>query len=235
LGFGGLWYGNGFFGGLTMQKQALEEIYRKHHERGNRYGYLYCHGARSPYLKKWIGKGKRVLDLGCRDGMLTQAYAPGNEVLGVDIDQKALELVGKRLGIETKWLDLNAEWPFAAGSFDVVVACEIMEHLYFLDGFLKNVADVLRKGGMFIGSVPNAFRMRNRMKFLFGKEYENDPTHVRQFSAQKLRGVLEGYFSGVEIVPLQGKVLPFLPVSEALPDGLNRLFARDLLWRAIKV
>lgn len=217
-----------------MQKQALEEIYRKHHERGSRYGYLYCHGARSPYLREWIGKGKRVLDLGCRDGMLTQSYAEGNEVLGVDIDQKALELIGKRLGIETKWLDLNAEWPFGKGSFDAVVACEIMEHLFFLDEFLKNVADVLRPGGIFIGSVPNAFRMRNRMKFLFGKEYENDPTHVRQFSAQKLRRVLETYFTEVEIVPLQGKVLPFLPVSPSLPAGLNRLFAKDLLWRGMK-
>src|SRR5579872_6459223 len=171
---------------MFMDKNALETIYRKHHERGSRYGYLYCHGARSPYLKKWIGTGKKVLDLGCRDGMLTQSFAEGNEVLGVDIDQKALELIKKRLKIETKWLDLNSEWPFAKCSFDCIVACEIMEHLYSLDGFLKNVFETLKPGGIFIGSVPNAFRMRNRMKFLFGNEYENDPTHVRQFSHGKL-------------------------------------------------
>lgn len=217
-----------------MQKLALEEVYRKHHERGNRYGYLYCHGARSPYLKKWIGVGKKVLDLGCRDGMLTQSYAEGNEVLGVDIDKKALELIQKRLRIETKWLDLNAEWPFQPQSFDVIVACEIMEHLYFLDGFLKNVFQTLKPGGLFIGSVPNAFRMRNRMKFLFGNEFEKDPTHVRQFSHQKLGQTLSVLFSQCEIVPLQGKVLPFLPVSPSLPNILNRLFAKDLLWRARK-
>lgn len=217
-----------------MNKTALEEVYRKHHERGNRYGYLYCHGARSPYLKKWIGTGKKVLDLGCRDGMLTQSYREGNEVLGVDIDKKALELIQKRLGIETRWLDLNAEWPFNKESFDCIVACEIMEHLYFLDGFLKNVYEALKPGGIFIGSVPNAFRMRNRMKFLFGKEYENDPTHVRQFSCQKLEKTLNSFFSQVEIIPLQGKVLPLLPVSNALPNVLNRLFAKDLLWKASK-
>ena len=217
-----------------MQKTDLEAVYRNHHERGSRYGYLYCHGARSPYLVKWIGKGKKVLDLGCRDGMLTQSYAAGNQVVGVDIDQKALELIRAKLGIETQWLDLNAEWPFQPASFDVIVACEIMEHLYVLDGFLNKVFETLKPGGLFIGSVPNAFRMRNRLKFLTGREFENDQTHVRQFSYHKLESILRKRCSEVEIVPLEGKVLPFLPVSPLLPKALNRLFARDLLWRSVK-
>ncbi len=219
---------------FAMQKTALEEVYRKHHERGSRYGYLYCHGARSPYLKNWIGRGKKVLDLGCRDGMLTQNYAEGNEVLGVDIDQKALDLARQRLSIETRWLDLNAEWPFDPESYDAIVACEIMEHLYFLDGFLKNVFQTLKPGGIFIGSVPNAFRMRNRMKFLFGNEFENDPTHVRLFSYEKIQKVLNPFVSEMEIIPLQGKILPFLPISPLLPNRLNCLFCRDLLWRSVK-
>jgi 2-polyprenyl-3-methyl-5-hydroxy-6-metoxy-1,4-benzoquinol methylase len=215
-----------------MQKQILEDIYRKHHERGNRYGYLYCGGARVPFLKDWVGKGKRVLDLGCRDGMLTQSFARDNEVIGVDIDQNALELVHKRLRIETLWLDLNHEWPFEPGSFDVIVACEIGEHLFYLDLFFKNVQKTLKPGGTFIGSVPNAFRMRNRWKFLMGREYETDPTHVRQFSFGKLEVLLRASFSSVEIVPLEGKVAPFIPVSTKLPQALSRLFAKDLLWRA---
>ena len=215
-----------------MRKSALEEVYRKHHERGNRYGYLYCHGARVPFLKKWIGVGKRVLDLGCRDGMLTEGFVEGNAVLGIDIDQKALELAKERLGIETEWLDLNQEWPFEKESFDVIVACELMEHLFCLDGFVERVERTLKGGGLFIGSVPNAFRMRNRWKFLFGNEYETDPTHVRQFSYERLTKVL-GRFSKVEIVPIEGRVLPFVPVSRA-PERVGRLFAKDLLWCAVK-
>jgi 2-polyprenyl-3-methyl-5-hydroxy-6-metoxy-1,4-benzoquinol methylase len=214
-----------------MQKECLEELYRQHHERGSRYGYLYCHGARVPFLKKWIGTGKKILDLGCRDGMLTAGFAEGNEVLGVDIDRKALQLARNRLGIETLWLDLNQEWPWQEKSFDVIVACEIVEHLFLLDRFLEKVALSLKPGGIFIGSVPNAFRMRNRVKFLFGHEYENDPTHVRQFSWGKLEQTLRLHFKEVEIVPIEGKVLPFLPVSEKVPKGLGRLFAKDLLWK----
>ena len=217
----------------SMQKKALETIYRTHHERGGRYGYLFCQGARGEYLKKWIGQGKKVLDLGCRDGMLTAYYAARNDVLGVDIDQQALILAQTRLGIATKWLDLNAEWPFAPHSFDVIVACEIMEHLFFCDRFISQVIHTLKPGGQFIGSVPNAFRMRNRLKFLFGKPYENDPTHVRQFSYFALQTLLCQQFDAVQIIPLQGKILPCLPVAPFLPHFLNRLFAKDLLWIAL--
>lgn len=218
-----------------MQKESLEEIYQHHHQRGRRYGYLYCHGARIPFLRRWIGQGKRVLDLGCRDGMLTQGYAEGNRVVGADIDQKALALCRERLRIETHWVDLNREWPWEADSFDVVVACEIMEHLFHLPYFLKNVEKTLKRGGLFIGSVPNAFRMRNRWKFLWGREYETDPTHVRQFSYEKLGKTLGEFFPEWTIVPLEGKVLPFLKVSGKMPLSLQKLYAKDLLWRAQKV
>lgn len=212
------------------QKDQLSQLYARHHQRGNRYNYLFCHGARAPYLKKWIGGGKRVLDLGCRDGMLTQAFAEGNVVTGADIDVKALELAKQRLGLETCWVDLNAEWPFPSNAFDVIVACEILEHVFFLDSVLDRICDSLVKGGIFIGSVPNGFRIRNRWKFLWGQEFDKDPTHVRIFSPQKVERMLEARFGAVEIVPIQGKIAPFLPVSPILPNKLNRLFAKDLLW-----
>jgi 2-polyprenyl-3-methyl-5-hydroxy-6-metoxy-1,4-benzoquinol methylase len=215
-----------------MEKIDLEAQYRAHHERGKRYGYLFCHGARGPYLQRWIGTGKRVLDLGCRDGMLTRFFSSGNEVVGADIDRKALDLARQNLGIETRWADLNQEWPFEKESFDVIVACEIVEHLFALDPFIEHVRASLRPGGVFIGSVPNAFRVRNRLKFLAGDEFETDPTHVRMFSYQKLYSLLSRNYPTVEIVPIQGKILPFLKVSSSMPLILNRLFAKDLLWRA---
>ncbi|MBI3900926.1 MAG: class I SAM-dependent methyltransferase [Chlamydiia bacterium] len=213
-------------------KEELSQIYANHHRERGRYNYLFCQGSRVPWIQKWIGKGKRVLDLGCRDGTLTQEFAKGNEVIGVDIDQHALQLVQKRLGIETHWLDLNAEWPFPKGSFDVVICCELLEHLFFPQVTLQKIALLLKEGGSFIGSVPNAFRMRNRWKFLWGKEFDSDPTHLHIFSYQKLMKLLHHQFASVEMIPLQGKILPFIPVSQRLPNRLNRLFAKDFLWHA---
>ena len=218
-----------------MRKAVLENIYSKHHVQKGRYGYLFCHGARSPFLKDWIGVGNKILDLGCRDGMLTESFVEGNEVIGVDIDQKALEFSEKRLGIKTEWVDLNHEWLWKENSFDCIVACEILEHLFFMEQVLENIAKTLKKGGIFIGSVPNAFRMRNRWKFLFGHEYDTDQTHVRQFHFERLEKVLSQFFSEIEIIPVEGKILPFLRVSQGTPKFLGRLFAKDFLWRAKKV
>ena len=185
-----------------------------------------------PWIRSWIGTGKKVLDLGCRDGTLTKEFAEGNEVVGADIDRNALQLISKQLGIETHWLDLNAEWPFSDSSFDVVVCCELLEHLFFPSLVLQKIKGVLKEGGCFIGSVPNAFRMRNRWKFLFGNEFDSDPTHLHIFSYEKLREFLHEQFSSIQIVPLQGKIAPFIPVSPFFPDKINRLFAKDLLWCA---
>ncbi len=214
------------------QKKHLSEVYSRHHEQGGRYGYLFCHGQRGPYIREWIGKGKRVLDLGCRDGKLTEYFAEGNTVVGADIDPEALERIRSRLGIEALWLDLNTEWPFAEGAFDAIVSCEILEHIFFLPQVLDGISRSLRKGGLFIGSVPNAFRLRNRWKFFWGEEFDRDPTHVRFFSYSKLSRMLSARFQQVEIIPIQGKVAPFIPVTPSLPNRLARLFAKDFLWRA---
>jgi len=219
---------------MQEQKAALSRTYAEHHARGHRYGYLFCHGARGPYLKKWIGTGKRVLDLGCRDGKLTEFYSEGNTVVGADVDPQALERFRKRLGCEVQWLDLNTEWPFSPESFDVIVACEILEHVFFLKSLLEKISGSLKNGGLFIGSVPNGFRMRNRWKFLFGNEFDSDPTHVRLFSYSKVERMLAGRFQETEIVPIQGKIIPFVPVSPYLPKSFTRLFAKDLLWRGKK-
>ncbi|HSX38413.1 MAG TPA: class I SAM-dependent methyltransferase [Chlamydiales bacterium] len=217
-----------------QQKEHLAQVYAQHHEQGSRYGYLFCHGKRGSYLKDWIGSGKKILDLGCRDGMLTKFFANGNQVIGVDIDRKALEQIKKRLGIETHWLDLNAEWPFDPESFDVIVACEILEHIFFLNPLLTKIEKSLKQGGIFIGSVPNSFRIRNRWKFLWGEEFDKDATHVRLFSFAKLERTLLAHFQKIEIVPIQGNIAPFLPVHSLVPKNISRLFAKDLLWKAAK-
>jgi len=219
---------------MQDQKRRLSEIYARHHERGGRYGYLFCHGARGPYLKNWIGTDKRVLDLGCRDGQLTEFFLSGNKVIGADIDPQALDRIRKRLGIEAHWIDLNTEWPFEPNSFDAIVACEILEHIFFLQPVLDGICRSLKKGGLFIGSVPNSFRIRNRWKFLFGEEFDKDPTHVRLFSYSKIERMISSRFQDLEIVPIQGKILPCVPVSPSLPKIFTRLFAKDLLWRATK-
>src|SRR5581483_408595 len=98
------------------------------------------------------GPGRRVLDLGCRFGALTRAYAEGNEVTGVDVDREALAEAAK-LGIETRFADVEEPLPFEDASFDVVVAGELVEHLREPERLVAEVRRVLRPRGTFVGSV----------------------------------------------------------------------------------
>jgi SAM-dependent methyltransferase len=151
-----------------------------------------------------------VVDLGCRTGALTQHYAPGNAVTGVDVDREALVRASERLGIETVWADVEEELPFADGTFDVVVAGELFEHLADPAAAVAEVRRILRSGGRLVGSVPNAFRLKSRIRFAAGRHPEPDPTHLQLFTPDALRALLRD-FEDVQIGFAVGRYVRYHP------------------------
>ena len=174
-----------------------EEYYARHHSGGTghaRYGTTIEHDDRMAWFASRVGTGKRVLDLGCRDGTMTAGYREGNDVTGVDVDRTALATAEERLGIRGVHCNVNdSSLPLADGSFDVVVSGEVLEHLQFPDVVVGEVMRVLAPDGVFLGSVPNSFRLPNRLRFLMGEDFESDPTHLHHFNEDALRRLLEPY------------------------------------------
>jgi|SRR3989338_1146139 len=183
---------------------SLEHIYKTHHKDEDRHSGQMFPNERGAFLKQQVGTGKKVLDIGCRNGALTKFFVEGNQVLGADIDSGSLEKAKGELGIETMHLDLNGEWPFEEGVFDAVVATEIIEHLYLPSEVARKIAHVLKENGTLVGSVPNAFSLINRMRLLLGRKRFTplgDPTHINHFTRSELKSLLERYFHKVEIFP----------------------------------
>lgn len=177
--------------------ERLDERYRRHHT--DRQEFVFGADERAGLIAALVGgPDLRVLDLGCRTGALTQHYAEGNDVVGVDVDKAALARAKERLGIETVWADVESGLPFDDASFDVVVAGELLEHLADPGAAVAQVRRVLRPGGRFAGSVPNGFRLKHRLRFLAGLPPEVDPTHLQLFSPADLHALLAG-FEAVEI------------------------------------
>ena len=184
---------------------GIEHTYQTHHTTGHRRGTTLFGGIRGEFLRSRIGTGKRILDIGCRDGELTREFYKGNEVLGVDIDREALLKLERELGIKTKHMDLHGEWDIPEGTFDVVVAGEVLEHLYYPERVCAKVCRVLVKDGVFLVSVPNAFSLANRVRLFFGKKSGTplaDPTHINHFSRKELAHLLKNNFKEVRITPL---------------------------------
>lgn len=211
------------------QNTALEGIYHEHHSKRRGDFFLVNGEVRGGFLKDHVGTGKRVLDIGCRDGALTRYYVQGNDVTGLDIDSAALARAHDSIGIRTIQADLNGEWPVEA-PFDVVVACEIIEHLYYPDVVAKKIYAMLKPGGYLLGSIPHAFSMQSRLRLLLGSKQGTalqDPTHINHFTVQEFRRVLEGAgFSDIRLDTIvSGK---FKLLSYIFPYA----FAHSLLFSA---
>jgi methionine biosynthesis protein MetW len=203
--------------------ERARDRYRKHHRGSRSPEFIYAGQERLELFRRYVGgPGKRVLDLGCRDGALTQAYLSGNEVVGVDVDTEALEQAAAR-GITTVWADLEEPLPFEEAAFEVVVVGELLEHLGEPERVLGECRRVLRPRGRLVGSVPNAFRLKNRLRFLAGRPPESDPTHLHLFSPSDVRRLLATF----EDVELQFIASRFLRLHQ-------RLFGNDLVFTGRK-
>jgi SAM-dependent methyltransferase len=193
-------------------KGELSERYRRFHEDREKHADFVYVPERIPLFVAAVGgPGKAVLDLGCRAGALSQHFLEGNEVTGVDVDENALSHAATR-GLRTVWGDVEEPLPFEDGTFDAVVVGEILEHVRFPDEVVGEIRRVLRPGGVVVGSVPNAFRLKNRLTFLLGRPPENNPMHLRMYSPDSIRaelapiGPAEVSFVGGRLVRLGGRL-----------------------------
>jgi SAM-dependent methyltransferase len=200
---------------------SLQEHYERHHRERREEGDFVFVPERIPLLVAAVGVGKQVLDLGCRSGALTRHFLDGNEVVGMDVDSAALAKAAA-LGIEPVQANVEEPLPFEDERFDAVVAGELFEHLRFPDALVAEVRRVLRPGGVLAGSVPNAFRLQTRLRFLRGRPPEDDPTHLRMFSPPGLEALLAAGFEDVELSFVGGRYRRLHP----------RLLARDLVFSA---
>ena len=205
----------------NLRTKMLSDFYSDHHTTHNRRNQSVSEEKRSVIFKKWMGTNKKVLDLGCRDGRLTRHFIDQNEVVGLDIDKIALEECAKNLNIETKWVDFSIQIPLQTSSFDVIVAGEVIEHLPCPSITIAEVSRILKPNGLFIGSVPNSYHIKNRLRVLKGSLIDNDQTHLRAYNVNLLKHYLEKEFTIEELTSSRGRSA-FLSIA---------WFGRDLVWK----
>jgi ubiquinone/menaquinone biosynthesis C-methylase UbiE len=101
--------------------------------------------------------GSRVLDLGSGSGWVArQLAAKGGKVVSVDLSQRNLEKTKLTVGQAGADFVLADAYhlPFRKGSFDVVVASEVLEHLNSPAACLQEFERILARQGKVIASTP---------------------------------------------------------------------------------
>ena len=123
--------------------------------------------ASSPWyrlVREKIGtvSGLRVLEVACgRGGFVRELCASGADVTGCDFSFEALRVGATKLRAsagDQKVTLVQADvqqLPFAAGSFDVVISCETIEHVPDVPSSLREMHRVTRAGGRLFLTTPN--------------------------------------------------------------------------------
>lgn len=181
--------------------------------------------------------GGRVLDLGCGSGALLARLA-GHAGYRAGVELSATAAAGAaRVADEVVNLPLDAELPFAAESFDVVVCADVLEHVAEPAAALATAARLCRKGGAVVISVPNVAYWQARLRLLRGVwRYEPtglfDSGHLRFLTRDTLLELVAG--AGLTVEALEPARVPGLAphVLARVPAPLRTVVGRS--WDALE-
>jgi len=204
--------------------------------------------------------GTRLLDCGCGDGELTAKVAETldtENIFGIDVSPT--NVVEARIrGVKTFLGDLNRPFDFPDGFFDVVIANQVIEHIYDTDNFVREIYRVLKKGGYAVISTPNLASFHNILYLLAGRQpywvnvsdevyvhtwhptqptskarIMGKPAHYRAFTFGALKELLEYYGFMVDRVVGSG-VYPLPNLLGKFICSLDRAHAAIATMRARK-
>lgn len=186
-------------------------------------------------IRQYLRPGVRLLDAGCgRGGVVEQLQ--GEQVWMVGIDPDTASLREHRLRpADTPRPRLSAAFldrlPFAASTFDLVIASWVLEHLAMPSAAFAEAARILRPGGHLIALAPNGWHPVSLLNRLLAQrkplqawlvprlysrgEADAFPVRYRANSVRRLRRL--GEEAGLTTVAIQTISDPtYLAFSDAL-------------------
>jgi 2-polyprenyl-3-methyl-5-hydroxy-6-metoxy-1,4-benzoquinol methylase len=189
---------------------------------------------------RMVGKDKRVLEIGAGPGSITRFLHGHNgcHVTAIEIDEEAI----KKLSHFCERIyrcDLNDHsWTSVLSrdnKFEVIVAADVLEHLYDPWATLRAIKDVLSVDGCVVVSLPHighnaviACLLQENM------EYRDwgllDKTHIRFFGIQNIQRLFND--AGFKIVEAEFIVLPpeqteLVDYWRHVPADLKQSLARN--------
>lgn len=188
--------------------------------------------SRLAFLSALFGKSEKVLNIGAGNGRFEElCLARGIDVYSLDPGPRTIEELRKKFGLGEKAVaGYSQAIPFPAGHFDAVVVSEVLEHLE--DGVLRKTleeaARVLRPGGKFAGTVPEAEQLEEERCVCpkCGEKFHKWG-HLQSFTAARLRAELGEHFT---LLRMESKF--FAPWNILNWKGKAQALGRLLMFKA---
>ena len=153
---------------------------------------IYAMHAASYAFAEPLCTGKKVLDFGCGSGYGTHRISGlAREAYGVDVAADAVLYAKTRYHNENLHflqIDPQSPLPLAAGSFDVVLSFQVIEHVNDDDAYLSEARRLLKPGGTLVLITPDR---RNRL--LPGQKPWNR-WHLREYGMTQLAHRVRRHF-----------------------------------------
>lgn len=176
---------------------------------------LQSHSYLLPAVQAALGEfdsSGRMLDVGCGTGAITaRLRAPGREVYGCDASESGTLHAVATLGADRVRrthadADLRELFP-GIDAWDVLVSCEVVEHLYDPRAFARACFQGLRSGGSLVITTPYHGRAKWLALALAGHVDQHvnplwDCGHIKFWSRDTLTKLLEE--AGFRVVSFRG-------------------------------
>ncbi len=145
------------------------------------------------FYKPWL-KGLKILDVGCALGnFMIFLKEQGAEVEGIEWSEYAGER-GRSMGLKIHTGDIHS-LRLEAAKFDVVVAREVIEHVYDPLAFVQEISRLLKPNGLFYYTTGNVAAVGNIQEW----EYVRPEGHITYFSPKTMAAYFEK--TGLKSVP----------------------------------
>lgn len=183
----------------------------------------------SANVVRMVGQSKRVLEIGCGPGSITKVLAKqgGCQVTGLELDPEAIKDVTSHC-VQVIQADLNSsEWPSlldGVEQFDVVVAADVLEHLYDPWKTLQRMVPLINSNGYLVISLPHVGHAAVMSCLINGDfEYRDwgllDRTHIRFFGIKNIKAL----FAQANLKIIEVKYVTKPPEETEFVTGWSRL------------
>jgi ubiquinone/menaquinone biosynthesis C-methylase UbiE len=136
-----------------------------------------------------------VLEVGCGPGDLAARIVPPQVIyLGMDIEAQQIEIASQRYPHLSFAIGSVYDLPLESKSYDLIIACEVLEHLEDPLQGLSEIARVAKKWVLISVPWEPTWRILNLLRCKYWSRFGNTPGHFQNFSRRSIRRLIEPNF-----------------------------------------